>query len=103
MLSQLGERKRIRIGPVTLDAVSFEELLVLLDQMAESPQTDFVVFCEAHLCVRAAREPEVCSLLDQASLVLADGVAMTAGARLIGERFQLIRTKKTENSLRVNL
>jgi N-acetylglucosaminyldiphosphoundecaprenol N-acetyl-beta-D-mannosaminyltransferase len=86
MISGVKKRK-IRIGAVELDAVSFDELLVILDKLVEDPQTDYVVFCEAHLCVRATREPEIRNVLDQASLVLPDGVAMTAGARLIGECF----------------
>ena len=79
--------RRIRIGGVFVDALSLQDALHLLDRMAEQPNTDYVSFCEAHLCVQATRNLEIRGLLEKASLVLADGVAMTAGARLIGERF----------------
>ncbi len=81
------ENKKIHIGTVYADALSLENTLVALDRMAEDPDTDYVCFCEAHLCVRASRDPEIRRLLAEASLVLADGVSMTVGARLVGERF----------------
>ncbi len=79
--------KKIRIGSVYADALSLEDALAALNRMAEDPHTDYVCFCEAHLCVRANRDPEIGRLLAEASLVLADGVSMTVGARLVGERF----------------
>lgn len=47
----------------------------------------YVCFCEANLCVRAYREPDVMKLMDAADFILPDGVAMTAGAMVTGQHF----------------
>jgi len=63
-----------------------DALMPRLDAMAATGGFHYVCFCEAHLCVRAAREPEVANALERASLVLPDGVSMVLGARLAGLR-----------------
>jgi N-acetylglucosaminyldiphosphoundecaprenol N-acetyl-beta-D-mannosaminyltransferase len=79
-------RPRVRIGGAGVDVVSRWELPAGLDELIESGSAHYVCFCEAHLCVRATREPDLRRVLDRASLVLPDGVSMTLGARLIGRR-----------------
>jgi N-acetylglucosaminyldiphosphoundecaprenol N-acetyl-beta-D-mannosaminyltransferase len=62
------------------------DLLSRIDEMVESGGPHYICFCEAHLCMRAAQEPAIRKILDEASLVLADGVSMTLGCRLLGKR-----------------
>ncbi len=77
----------IRIGTVELHALSHEDAQRALSELAHSEPASTVAFCEAHLCVRAAKDPKVNQALADSTLVLPDGVAMTGGARLIGKRF----------------
>jgi N-acetylglucosaminyldiphosphoundecaprenol N-acetyl-beta-D-mannosaminyltransferase len=83
--------KTVEIGTLSLDAPDEEELLQVLDAFVEERsdggRAHFVAFCEAHLFVRASREPATAAALERASLVLPDGVSMTAGARLLGQDF----------------
>jgi N-acetylglucosaminyldiphosphoundecaprenol N-acetyl-beta-D-mannosaminyltransferase len=79
--------ERIRIGRVDVDAPTPEELNDRLDALITSGRRHYVCFCEAHLCVRASLDPALNRAVRGASLVIPDGVAMTAGARLIGRRF----------------
>ena len=77
--------KRIPVCGTDIDAVAMEDAMVLLDEMIEDGSGHFVCFCESHLCVQATRDSQVDAALKGASLVLPDGVAMTVGARLLGE------------------
>ena len=80
--------RRVSIGQLALHAPSEQGLLTALDELIDGGGQHFVVFCEAHLFVRASRDRELRELLSRASLVLPDGVSMTAGARLLGRRFE---------------
>ncbi len=80
------DRVRIRVGGAAVDVISRHRLPGRLDDLVESGSPHYVCFCEAHLCVRATREPDLRRILDRASLVLPDGVSMTLGARLLGRR-----------------
>ncbi len=57
-----------------------------MDELIENRGTHYVCFCEAHLCVRTTFEEGVKKTLEEASLVLPDGVSMTLGARLLGKK-----------------
>lgn len=77
---------QIRIGGAPVDSISLASLMHRLDKMIEDGKSHYVCFCEAHLCVRATFEREIRHVLEEASLVLPDGVSMTLGARLLGEK-----------------
>lgn len=77
---------RICIGGALIDSISLSSLLPRLDELVGDGKTHYVCFCEAHLCVCATFEREVRRTLEKASLVLPDGVSMTLGARLMGDR-----------------
>ncbi len=79
-------QERVRIGHVDVDALEQAELMDRLDAMVQSGDGHFVCFCESNLCVHASLDASVREALQRASLVLPDGVGMTAGARLFGER-----------------
>ncbi len=77
---------RVRIGQVIVDGISLSLLMQRLDEMVNSQGSHYVCFCEGHLCVRASLEPTLMDILTKASLVLPDGVSMTLGAQLIGQK-----------------
>lgn len=77
----------ITIGVVQVHAISLADLLQAYDQMIGQREQGYTCFCEAHLCVRAARDPRVRGVLEGARYVLPDGVATTWGARMLGEKF----------------
>lgn len=77
---------RVRIGQVIVDGISLSLLMPQLNKMVNSRKPHYVCFCEGHLCVKASLEPDIRDILSKASLVLPDGVSMTLGAQLIGQR-----------------
>ena len=77
---------RIHIGGAPVDSISLSSLFPHLDQLVEDGNPHYVCFCEAHLCVRATYEREIRHVLEEASLVLPDGVSMTLGSRLLGKK-----------------
>lgn len=77
---------QIRIGGARVDSISLASLMRRLDKMIEDGKSHYVCFCEAHLCVRATFEEDMRCILEKSSLVLPDGVSMTLGARLLGEK-----------------
>ncbi|TKJ38111.1 MAG: glycosyltransferase [Planctomycetes bacterium B3_Pla] len=82
-----GTGTRIHIGGAPVDSISLSSLLPYLDGLVEDGNPHYVCFCEAHLSVRATFEKEIRYVLEEASLVLPDGVSMTLGARLLGKKF----------------
>ena len=81
-------KKRIQVGGVHANSMSLDELRQTLDVLAQDrSKTDYVCFCEAHLCVQGSKRGDVGKAIERATLVLPDGVSMTAGGRLLGHRF----------------
>lgn len=79
-------RVRVRVGGALVDVVSPAQAMEKLDRMIASGGHHYACFCEAHLCVRSAGDARVRAALENASIVLPDGVATTWGARLLGQR-----------------
>ena len=77
----------IRIGAVAVHVISLSDLLAAFHRIIERREKGYACFCEAHLCVRAAKDGRTRRVLEEATFVLPDGVAITWGARLLGERF----------------
>jgi N-acetylglucosaminyldiphosphoundecaprenol N-acetyl-beta-D-mannosaminyltransferase len=79
-------RDRVRVGGALVDVVCASDALARFDAMIASGGRHYACFCEAHLCVQAARDARVRKALERASIVLPDGVASTWGARLLGRK-----------------
>lgn len=78
--------ERIYIGKAPIDPIGLAQLLETFSGVIENRGSHYGCFCEAHLCVRATFEKEIADILENASFVLPDGVAITLGARLLGKR-----------------
>ena len=77
----------VHIIGVKFDKISLSSLLPLLDKMVDNCEPCFVCFCDAHQCVMDSRDSKLKSAYEKASLILPDGVGITAGGLLLGERF----------------
>lgn len=77
---------RLYIGGAAINSLDLTSLFLSLDKMVMSGQQHYICFCEAHNCVRATLEKDMRHILEEASLVLPDGVSMTLGARLLGKK-----------------
>ena len=75
----------VHIGRAPIASISKYALMQYIENRINSKTQGYVCFCEAHLCVRATYEDQIYKLLDNAALVLPDGVAMTWGAKLLGK------------------
>ncbi len=76
----------VTIGSIPVCAMRLTELLRAFSEVIETRRPCYACFCEAHLCVCAARDIGVRNALQEATFCLPDGVATTWGARLLGER-----------------
>jgi N-acetylglucosaminyldiphosphoundecaprenol N-acetyl-beta-D-mannosaminyltransferase len=79
-------RKRIYVGRAPVDSIDLDELLQKFSEIIEDRSNHYGCFCEAHLCVLATVERGISDILENASFVLPDGVAMTLGAKLLGKK-----------------
>ena len=80
------ESKKIRIGSVAVDFMALPELMDRLDEMVNDGCSHYVCFCDLKLWSSAMTDENTCRILDQASMVLPDGIFVTAGARLKGQK-----------------
>ncbi len=76
----------VRIGVAPVCGLRLAEVLQAFDEMIAQRRSSYACFCEARLCVCAARDRRVRQALEEADFCLPDGVATTWGARLLGER-----------------
>ncbi|MBW2004973.1 MAG: WecB/TagA/CpsF family glycosyltransferase [Deltaproteobacteria bacterium] len=76
---------KVYVGAAPIDRISKKTLLNCIEKKIKSPEQGYVCFCEAHLCVRAIFDDEIRFLLENASFVLPDGIAMQLGARMLGK------------------
>jgi N-acetylglucosaminyldiphosphoundecaprenol N-acetyl-beta-D-mannosaminyltransferase len=74
--------ERTHLGKCPVDSVSLDNLLPLLDKMINDGSKHYVCFCESNVCARANREPSFLEILNNASLVLPDGVSAQIGIGL---------------------
>ena len=74
----------VHIGGAPIASISKSDLMQYIDNHIKSGIQGYVCFCEAHLCVRATYEEGIRRLLNNAALVLSDGVAMSLGSKLLG-------------------
>ena len=77
-----GDPRRVRFGPMGIDVVSAEQAVERTIALAEG-QGGFVVTPNVDILVFATRDPRTAFALDQAALVIADGMPIVAVSRLL--------------------
>lgn len=82
---QSDKIETIYICRAPIASISKHALMLYIENRINSKTQGYICFCDAHLCVRATYEDQICKLLNNAALVLPDGVAMTWGAKLLGK------------------
>jgi len=80
------ERKKVRVGSVAVDFMPLPALMKRLDEMVDDGGSHYVCFCDLKLWSSAMIHENTCRILDEASMVLPDGVFVTAGAQLKGQK-----------------
>jgi N-acetylglucosaminyldiphosphoundecaprenol N-acetyl-beta-D-mannosaminyltransferase len=80
------EGKKLRIGSVAVDFMPLPSLMNRLDQMVDDDGSHYVCFCDLKLWSSAMVDENVCRILDEASMVLPDGVFVTKWAQLKGQK-----------------
>jgi len=80
------EWKKVRIGGVPIDCMSVPSLMRRLDEMVSNGDSHYVCFCDLKLWSSAMTDEDTRRVLDEASMVLPDGVFVTAGAKLKGAK-----------------
>jgi N-acetylglucosaminyldiphosphoundecaprenol N-acetyl-beta-D-mannosaminyltransferase len=77
---------RVRIGCSNVDAVTYEEALDRLVELAENPlETSQVVTPNAQHIVLLERDPHLRRIYSEAALVVPDGISLVFAARLLGK------------------
>lgn len=77
----------IDLGGIKFSSQTTGELFGEWDDCIARRRKGYVCFCEAHLWTRAVRDRHIADALNHAAYVLPDGVGITLGARLNGDRF----------------
>jgi N-acetylglucosaminyldiphosphoundecaprenol N-acetyl-beta-D-mannosaminyltransferase len=82
-MSEFEKRRRV-IGGIQLSAEGLQGALRELDVLLADGNHHYVCFCESNLFVHARRSPELLEVLNRASMVLPDGIALVWEAKLLG-------------------
>src|SRR5918994_4549853 len=77
--------RRVRIGEVAIDAVSFSETLDRIAELVDGRQGGSVFTANVDHVVKAERNDAFRAAYGRASLVLADGKPLVWASRLLGE------------------
>jgi N-acetylglucosaminyldiphosphoundecaprenol N-acetyl-beta-D-mannosaminyltransferase len=75
--------RQIVIGGIRLNAEDLQGALQSLDSLLADGHHHYVCFCESNLFVHARRNRELLKILNGASMVLPDGIALALEARLL--------------------
>lgn len=85
-LDQASGRRRIRIGRVPVDVLTFEEALLAVLALSDAGKGGFVVTPNIDHVVLAEEEPAFAAAYEAASLSLADGFPVVVTSRLMPTR-----------------
>ncbi len=77
--------RRVRILGVPVNAVSKEELPVLVERLIEADGSRILAPVNAEVLNRAVETPELHEFLNQADLVHADGAGAVLGSKILGD------------------
>src|SRR4030066_1540509 len=80
------QRKKIRIGSVGIDFMPLPSLMKNLDDMVDDGDSHYVCFCDLKLWSSAMTDESTCNVLNEASMVLPDGIFVTEWARYKGQK-----------------
>jgi N-acetylglucosaminyldiphosphoundecaprenol N-acetyl-beta-D-mannosaminyltransferase len=80
------QKKKVRIGNVGIDFMPLPLLMKSLDNMADDGDSHYVCFCDLKLWSSAMTDESTCRVLNEASIVLPDGIFVTRWARFKGQR-----------------
>ena len=76
--------RQVDIGPARLAVATMDSALTFTERLIGQGGSHYICFCEANLLSEAMRDPQVTAVLDGASAVFADGIAVKWLARLRG-------------------
>ncbi len=79
-----GEPVRVRLFGLPIDALTMDQALEQARQFIRSGQPHYIVTCDASALVRAQEDEDFRRIVNQASLVTADGAGVVLAARLLG-------------------
>ena len=78
------KRSRIPVLGVNIDSITMQGALDLLDSFVKERRPHMVATANAEMVMVAQEDPELCSILNAADLVLADGAGVVwASSRLV--------------------
>lgn len=83
-MSHVKTRQRIRLGKIDIDRLTFGEAVDEVIWLARNGRSELVVTPNADHLVRLEDDAEFLQVYRSASLVLADGMPLVWGARLLG-------------------
>jgi N-acetylglucosaminyldiphosphoundecaprenol N-acetyl-beta-D-mannosaminyltransferase len=85
-ISLSTERKKVRIGNVAVDFMTLPLLMKRFDEMVDDNGSHYVCFCDLKLWSSAMVDEDIRHILDEASIVLPDGIFVTRWAQFRGQK-----------------
>lgn len=79
------DSKRIRILDVPVDMVNNEQAMEIFKGLMDRPGCDLIVTPNSEIIMNATKDKELKSLIEEAGLIIPDGIGLVYASKIIGE------------------
>lgn len=84
----MNESKRIKILDIPVDLVSAQEALTIFQELMETPECSLIVTPNSEIIVNATKDPELKGLIENAALIIPDGIGIVYASKILGVPLQ---------------
>ncbi|QAT42578.1 WecB/TagA/CpsF family glycosyltransferase [Aminipila luticellarii] len=77
--------KRIKILDVPVDMVNNQQAMEIFKGLMERPGCDLIVTPNSEIIMNATRDPELKMLIEEAGLIIPDGIGLVYASKIIGQ------------------
>ncbi|QIB69137.1 WecB/TagA/CpsF family glycosyltransferase [Aminipila butyrica] len=81
----MENNKRIRILDVPVDMVNNEQAMEIFKGLMERPGCDLIVTPNSEIVLNATRDEELKMLIEEAGLIIPDGIGLVYASKIVGE------------------
>lgn len=77
------KRKRLDILGIPVDRVSMDEALAVFERLLDAERSSFIVTPNSEIIMKASSDPKLANLIENADLVIPDGIGLVYASRLL--------------------
>ena len=81
----MTEKNRVKILGVPVDMVNRQQAMDIFRESFEKPGLTMVVTPNSEIVQNASKDPELCSLIGSAALIIPDGIGLVYASKIIGK------------------